>query len=104
DPGTGDTITTAPLESPVKYTAEFLIGDTPAIAARTEESVSALTADGKPHSWPISGDQTGSDTGTTPMVTTADGAVHALVFGEDMPVKVTTNPQSIPAAIHASAL
>lgn len=104
DPGTGDTITTASLESPVKYTAEFLIGDTPAIAARTEKSVIALTADGKTHTWPISGDQTVSVTGTTPMVTTADGTVHALVFGEDKPVKVTTNPQYIPAAIDASTL
>lgn len=100
----GDEIGKAKLAGPVKYTAEFTIGDIPAIAARTDKTVTAITAKGKTQTWPIGNDQKLNVTGTTPMITTEDGDIEALIVGEKDPVKVTTNPQFLPVAIDDHAL
>lgn len=92
------------LDGPVNYTAEFSVGDTPAVAARTDKSVTAITADGKSQSWEIAKDQKLSVTGTTPMLKNENGDIHALIVGEKSPVKVTPNPQFLPVSIDDHAL
>lgn len=104
DPATGESRGKADLDSAVEYTAEFFVGDIPAVAARTEQSVTVLTAKGTSQTWPVKDDQTVSIAGSTPMLTGDNGAVHALVVGEKKPVEITANPEFIPAAIDDSTL
>lgn len=104
DTSTGDEIAKAKLDGPIKYTAEFTTGDTPAVAARTDKSVTAITADGKTQSWPVAKDQKLNVTGTTPMITSKNGDIHALTVGEKDPVKVTSNPQFLPVSIDDHSL
>lgn len=99
DTTSGDEIAKTKLDAAVKYTAEFMTGDTAAIAARTDKSVAAINADGKTQTWPVEKDQTLNVTGTTPMLMSENGKVHALIFGENKPVEVTPNPQFVPVSI-----
>ncbi|QUL78020.1 hypothetical protein [Brevibacterium sp. SMBL_HHYL_HB1] len=100
----GDEVGKAKLDGPIKYTSEFTTGDTPAVAARTDKKVTVITGKGTTQTWPIGKDQKLNVTGTTPMITTKDGDIRALLVGEKDPVKVTSNPQFLPVAIDDHAL
>lgn len=98
DTATGNEIAKTALDGPVEYTAEFMAGDTPAIAARTEKSVSVITRDGTTQTWGLTPEQSLSVTGSTPIITDANGSVSALLIGQEAPVEITVNPQFIPIA------
>ncbi|WP_350270831.1 hypothetical protein AAFP32_04575 [Brevibacterium sp. CBA3109] len=100
----GDVIGKAKLDGPIKYTAEFTSGDTPAVAARTDKTVTIITGKGTTQTWPVGKDQKLNVTGTTPMITTKDGGIQALLVGEKEPVTVSSNPQFLPVAIDDHAL
>lgn len=101
---TGDEVGTASLDSPISYTTEFMVGDDAAVAARTEKSLTVLTAAGDAQTWKIAKGDKVRITGTTPMVISDDGDVSALIVGEDKPVDVTRDTSFIPAAIDADEL
>lgn len=92
------------LDSSISYTSEFMAGDVPAVAARTEKSLTAITAKGDTQAWKIAKDDTVRITGTTPMVVSKDGKVSALIVGEDKPVAVTRDTAFIPTAIDGKTL
>lgn len=46
------------LDSSISYTSEFMAGDVPAVAARTEKSLTAITAKGDTQAWKIAKDDT----------------------------------------------
>lgn len=92
------------LDSYISYTSEFMAGDVPAVAARTEKSLTAITAKGDTQSWKVAKDDTVRITGTTPMVVSKDGKVSALIVGEDKPVEVTRDTSFIPTAIDGKTL
>lgn len=99
DTATGDELGKADVDGPIKYTAEFMTGETPAVAARTDKSVTIVTGDGTTQSWPVGEDQSLNVSGTTPMVTDKDGGIQALIVGEKKPLKVSANPQFLPVAV-----
>lgn len=92
------------LDSSISYTSEFMAGDVPAVAARTDKSLTAITAKGDTQTWKIAKDDTVRITGTTPMVVAKDGEVSALIVGEDKPVTVTRDTSFIPTAIDGKTL
>lgn len=99
DSSTGDEVAKASLDSPISYTSEFMAGDDPAVAARTDKSLTAITAGGDTQTWKIGKGDTVRITGTTPMVISNDGDVSALIVGKDKPVAVTRDSSFIPTAI-----
>lgn len=100
----GEEIARAELDAPVQWTSEFLIAGTPAVGARTEESFIVLTADGETQAWDLEETDSLRVSGSTPMLTTSEGEVYALVVGEEDPVAVSGNPQYRAAAIDGETL
>ncbi|MGO2860057.1 MAG: hypothetical protein ACTIC1_02795 [Brevibacterium sp.] len=104
DTNSGKELGKTGLDSSISYTSEFIAGDVPAVAARTEKSLTAITAKGDTQAWKIAKDDTVRITGTTPMVVSKDGKVSALIVGEDKPVAVTRDTSFIPSAIDGKTL
>lgn len=101
---TGDEIARAELAEPVIWTNGFMVGDQPAVGARTESTFVAITSDGETQSWEIDESASLGITGSTPMLTTEDDDVYALLVGEEDPVEVAANPQYRAAAIDDDTL
>lgn len=100
----GVEIASTDLDSPVQWTTEFMVGDTPAVGARTDNSFKAITSGGATQTWNIDEASSLRVSGSTPMLTTDSGDIYALVMGEDDPVEITGNPNYRPAAIDAEML
>lgn len=104
DTSSGKELGKTGLDSSISYTSEFMAGDVPAVAARTEKSLTAITVKGDTQAWKIAKDDTVRITGTTPMVVSKDGKVSALIVGKDKPVAVTRDTSFIPTAIDGKTL
>lgn len=104
DTNSGNELGKTGLDSSISYTSEFMAGDVPGVAARTEKSLTAITAKGDTQAWKIAKDDTVRITGTTPMVVSKDGKVSALIVGKDKPVAVTRDTSFIPTAIDGKTL
>lgn len=100
----GDETARIELEEPIVWTSEFHTDDEAAVGARTESAFHAITAEGDTQTWSIDQDHTLHVSGSTPMLTTDDGEVYALIIGENDPVSVIANPDHRPAAIDGDTL
>lgn len=104
DHTTGDRIATAPTAGHPEYTVEFMFGNDPAVGVRTPDTFTAITAAGHTQTWNLAESDRLRITGTTPLLTTANGDIAALLIDNPEPVPMTPNPRYRPAAIDGTTL